>query len=88
MSPLNMPQSAYRMVSTHLWDLRAHAESKLRCLATAQQQLTTLEGSSARRGRAELRRALIEELRKIVAMTATLQAVAEEALSAAKKLPE
>jgi len=88
MSPLNMPQTAYRILATRLWDLRAHAESKLRCLADAQQQLATLEDSSARRGRADRRRALIAALRKIVAMTATLQAVAEEALSAAKNLPE
>ena len=82
-----MPTSPYAALSAYLWDLRANAESKLRCLTRLQQELSALEHSTQSDHRAESRRKIIADLNDIVTISGTLRTVSEDALRAAAKLP-
>jgi hypothetical protein len=78
---------SYQILTTHLWDLRAHAESKLRYLTRAQQHLSAFESEAHPHKRAELRRDIVKGLHEIAAITETMRAVARDALAAAQQLP-
>lgn len=74
-------------LEAHLWDLRAHAEAKLRQLARVQQLLTEHGSATNPADRAKKRIEIIDGLSEIVAISAALRATAEEARDAAKALP-
>jgi hypothetical protein len=77
----------HRVLDAHLWDLRAHAESKLRSLSRVQQALAEHERAIKPADRARKRAKILEHLSAIVSMTEALHAVAQDALKAAKRLP-
>jgi hypothetical protein len=80
-------RSEHRVLDAHLWDLRAHAESKLRSLSRVQQLLAEHERAARPTERALKRARILEQLAAIVTMTETLHSVAEDALDAANRLP-
>jgi hypothetical protein len=82
-----MHSPAYSLLEAHLWDLRAHAEAKLRCLTRLQPQLSALQSTSKPEERAVVRRQVMDDLRDIVSISQTLQTVANDALKAAADIP-
>jgi hypothetical protein len=78
----------YALLSAYLWDLRANAESKLRCLTRLQQELARLEHATHPEHRAAARLKIMADLNDILTISQTLRSVSEEALAAAVKLPE
>jgi len=74
------------MLSAHLWDLRAQAEAKLRCLTRLQQQLTAYEATPSASERIEKYAHILADLTDIVTISATLHDVARLALRQAKQL--
>jgi hypothetical protein len=74
------------MLATCLWDLRAHAESKLRRLTRVQQQLDDLETAGDPEIRRSITARIAGELEEIVAITEKLRSVAIDAREEAKKL--
>ena len=82
---------AYQMADTdllvtHLWDLRAQAEAKLRCLTRVQQLLAEYGRCVDLTDRARKRDEIINDVNDIAAGTSALRAAAEEAVAAAKAL--
>jgi hypothetical protein len=73
------------MLRVYLWDLRAQAESKLRCLTRVQQLVDQFAVAPVAR-RPGLHDKLLQDLRDVVRITGTLQSVAEAALHAAETL--
>jgi hypothetical protein len=69
-------------------DLRAQAESKLRCLTRVQQLLGELDSSKDPAKRLAARRKILDDLRDIVTISKSLRTLAENALQAATMLPE
>jgi hypothetical protein len=74
-------------LSAYLWDLRAQAESKLRCLTRVQQLLGELDHSKDAAKREAARRKILEDLSDIVTISKSLRTLAESALEAARTLP-
>lgn len=79
--------SSYNVLTAMLWDLRAHAESKLRRLTRVQQNLTSLQTSTVDADRAALKRSIENDLRDIFTITDTLRSAADAAVQAASLLP-
>jgi DNA-binding transcriptional regulator PaaX len=73
-------------LAAHLWDLRAQAEAKLRCLTRVQQLLAEHERSMNPKERAVKRAAIIEDIADIGAISNTLRSMSTAALRAAKRL--
>jgi hypothetical protein len=80
-------RGGHRVLDAHLWDLRAHAESKLRSLSRVQQLLAEHERAARPTERAVKRAKILEQLTAIIMMTETLHSVAQDALEAADRLP-
>ena len=74
-----------KVLSTHLWDLRAQAEAKLRCLTRLQQQLTDYDAARSVTDRAEKHRHILKDLRDIVTISETLLDLARIALQEAMR---
>jgi hypothetical protein len=72
-------------LSPLLWDLRAQAESKLRCLTRVQQLLAVYERSDTQ-GRKKKRDEILKDLTDVVTISKALRSLSEEALAAARKL--
>jgi hypothetical protein len=75
-------------LTAYLWDLRAQAESKLRCLTRVQQLLAQLENTKDPAKRVIARTKILDDLTDIVSISKSLRTLAEDALSAAQSLPE
>ena len=74
------------VLSAHLWDLRAHAEAKLRCLTRLQQLLAEFERSTNVAERAEKREQILKDLTDIVTISRALHSVSDQALDEARRL--
>ena len=75
-------------LAAYLWDLRSQAESKLRCLTRVQQLLSELDRTKDPTKRARARSKILDDLGDIVNISKSLRALAEDALKAARALPE
>jgi hypothetical protein len=74
------------LLSVHLWDLRAQAESKIRCLTRVQQMLAERRQSADPADRAAKRDTILQDLADIISITKSLRSVAQAALAEAKRL--
>ena len=73
-------------LSAHLWDLRAHAEAKLRCLTRLQQLVARYERTSDAAIRAKTCRQIKTDMNDLVEIALSLRSVSRLALAAAKNL--
>jgi predicted negative regulator of RcsB-dependent stress response len=73
-------------LSAHLWDHRAQAEAKLRCLTRLQQQVAEYDAASSTTERAEKHQPILKDLRDIVTISQGLHDVARNALQEAMRL--
>jgi hypothetical protein len=74
------------MLSAHLWDLRAQAEAKLRCLTRLQQQVTEYDSSASSTDRKEKHQHILKDLKDIVSISQGLHDVARLALQEAMRI--
>jgi DNA-binding winged helix-turn-helix (wHTH) protein len=74
------------LLSTHLWDLRAQAEAKLRCLTRLQQLFAEYERSTNPADRARKRAKILEDLTDIVTISKALRSISDDALEEARRL--
>ena len=74
------------LLAVHLWDLRAQAEAKLRRVTRVQQLLTEYERGANPTDRARTRQAIIKDVSDIAALSDSVRAVAEAAVTAAMAL--
>jgi hypothetical protein len=74
------------VLSAHLWDLRAQAEAKLRCLTRLQQLLAEHMRCTTAEDREEKREKILQDLTDIVTISKSLRSVAEQAFAAAEAL--
>lgn len=77
---------ATETLSTHLWDLRAQAEAKLRCLTRLQQSLDEYKARRSEVGRDEKRQHILTDLNDIVTISKSLHDLARMALDEAMRL--
>ena len=75
------------LLDTCLWDLRAAAESKLRCLTKAQHQLMSFREATRCEERTKARNEIIAALDEILGVTDRLRVIAEASRKAASELP-
>jgi len=75
------------MLDTYLWDLRAQAESKLRCLTRVQQMVGDYRRALEAPSRGRLRDKILADLIDIVSISKSLHTVSNHALEAATSLP-
>jgi hypothetical protein len=80
------PSRSKVVLTTCLWDLHAHAESKLRRLTRVQQQLDDLDAASDPDERGVILRKILAELEEIVNITEKSRSVAIDARNEARKL--
>jgi hypothetical protein len=73
-------------LSAHLWDLRANAEAKLRCLTRLQQLLATYDKSSNAADRAKKRKEIMRDVTDLAEIGESLRSVAKEAVKTARTL--
>lgn len=85
-SPLSDAR-ATKLLAAHLWDLRAQAESKLRCLTRLQQHLVEYEAIDNDAERRKRREHILTDLNDIVTISKSLHDVAGMALQEAMALP-
>jgi hypothetical protein len=78
--------SASAQLSAHLWDLRAHAEAKLRCLTRLQQLVAKHDQLADKADRARKHKDIMADLADLVSISQALRAVSEEALRIARDL--
>ena len=71
------------MLAAHLWDLRAQAEAKLRCLTRLQQQLADYDAARSERDRKEKHQHILRDLTDIVTISKALHDVAVRAMEEA-----
>jgi len=82
-----VPETAYATLSAYLWDLRASAESKLRCLTRLQRELAALERATRPSHRAGVREKIVDDLNDLAAISKTFRSLSQDAVKAAAKLP-
>ena len=75
-------------LSAHLWDLRAQAEAKLRCLTRLQQMVNVYDQTSSPLERTLQHGQIVKDVTDLVTISKALRATADDAFSAAKNLPE
>jgi hypothetical protein len=73
-------------LTAHLWDLRAQAEAKLRCLTRVQQLLAEHERSTDSAAKAAARTEILKDLTDIVTISGALESVSKMALEEATRL--
>jgi ribosomal 50S subunit-associated protein YjgA (DUF615 family) len=73
-------------LSAYLWDLRAQAEAKLRCLTRLQQTISELEEGHNTDARAQKVQHILKDLTDIVTIRKSLHDVASCALQEAMQL--
>jgi len=73
------------VLDAYLWDLRAHAESKLRCLTRVQQMVNDYGRKNAD-ARGDLRTKILADLTDVVTITMTMSTISRQALDAARAL--
>jgi|tagenome__1003787_1003787.scaffolds.fasta_scaffold19642261_1 hypothetical protein len=73
------------VLDAYLWDLRAQAESKLRCLTRVQQMVNDYGRKNAD-ARGALRTKILADLTDVVTISTSLSAVSRQALDAARAL--
>ena len=73
------------VLDAYLWDLRAQAESKLRCLTRVQQMVNDYGRKNAD-ARGDLRIKILADLTDVVTISASLSRVSRQALDAARAL--
>jgi hypothetical protein len=73
-------------LSAHLWDLRANAEAKLRCLTRLQQLFATYDKSSKAADRAKKRKEIMRDVTDLAEIGESLRSVAKEAVKTARTL--
>ena len=76
------------LLSAHLWDLRAQAESKLRCLTRLQQLVAEYDLCADHAERRTKHQQIIKDLTDIVTISKALRLAADEAFAAAQSLTE
>jgi hypothetical protein len=80
------PNASTERLSAHLWDLRAHAEAKLRCLTRLQQLLANYEKSSDVADRARKHKEIMKDVADLALIGESLRSVAKEAVKTARTL--
>jgi hypothetical protein len=74
------------VLAAYLWDLRAQAEAKLRCLTRLQQQLAEYDNVRSEIDRKEKHQHILRDLTDIVTISKALHEVAVRALDEANEL--
>lgn len=89
LSPTNPDQRklATAALTAHLWDLRAQAEAKLRCLTRLEQQIVEYGRFQNDNDRRVKRQHILTDLNDIVTISKSLHDVAAQALQEATNLP-
>ena len=82
-----MAMKSTDVLDAYLWDLRAQAESKLRCLTKVQQLVQQYQKAPDASARAALQRQILADLTDVVTISKSLHAVSNHALDAASALP-
>jgi len=74
------------VLDAYLWDLRAQAESKLRCLTKVQQLVQEYARSKDASARAKLQTQILADLTDVVTITESMKSVSRQAFDAASTL--
>ena len=78
---------AHELLEAQLWDLRAQAEAKLRCLTRVQQLVSEHQRLAGAPDRSEKRAKIIDDLTDLLTLSGRLGNTAAEALDTAQQLP-
>ena len=75
------------VLDAYLWDLRAQAESKLRCLTKVQQMVGDYGRAISDTARLTMRAKILADLGDVLTITRGLGRVSKQAIKAAEQLP-